>query len=141
MDLPHSYVATATNNGEMVLDLDSDGLPQLKTSPPPEFGGPQGYWSPETLLVGAVADCFILTFRVLAKMAELEWTHLSCRVDGTLDRDGRVICFTRMDVHVELQLPEGGDREQAEKLLHRAEDKCLVSNSLKAERHLQVTIF
>ena len=140
MNLPHSYVAKAQSVGEMLVSLESEGLPTLHTSPPPQFGGPEGHWSPETLLVGAVADCYILTFRALAKAAGLKWINLSCKVDGTLDRDGRNICFTRMDVTAELSLEDGADREVAEKLLHRAEDKCLVSNSLKAERSLQTTI-
>jgi hypothetical protein len=36
--------------------------------------------------VAAVADCFALTFRAVAKASQLQWTKLLCDADGTLDR-------------------------------------------------------
>jgi organic hydroperoxide reductase OsmC/OhrA len=35
-----------------------------------QLGGPGGQWSPETLLVAAAAECFILTFRAVAAWRE-----------------------------------------------------------------------
>ena len=39
-----------------------------------------------TLLIAAVADCFILTFRAVARASRFEWISLGCTVDGVLDR-------------------------------------------------------
>ncbi len=54
--LPHRYVisAAAAPNGEVALTGQS--LPPLRSRPPAEFGGPGDRWSPETLVVAAVAE-------------------------------------------------------------------------------------
>ena len=38
------------------------------------------------LLVGAVADCFILSFRAIARKARLEWTSLTAESTGEHDK-------------------------------------------------------
>src|SRR5688572_29896664 len=60
---PHHYAASASTLPEGVVSLESPGLPALSTAAPAQFGGPGDHWSPETLCVGAVANCFVLTFR------------------------------------------------------------------------------
>jgi organic hydroperoxide reductase OsmC/OhrA len=71
---PHRYaVATSAEPaGDVVLR--SDGLEPLPTAAPAEFGGPGNRWSPETMLVGAVANCFVLTFRAIASASKLQWS-------------------------------------------------------------------
>jgi organic hydroperoxide reductase OsmC/OhrA len=104
---------------------------------PPEFGGPPGYWSPETLLAAAVADCFILSFRAVARASKLEWKSVSAEVDAVLDRVEGVAHFTRFTTRARLVIPAGGDADRARVLMEKAEKICLVSNSLKGERHLE----
>ena len=65
--LPHSYVVSASAEAESNVTLSSDGLESVTSAPPEAFGGPGDLWSPETLLVAAVADCFILSFRAIAR--------------------------------------------------------------------------
>ena len=48
--------------------------------------------------------------------------------------------FTRFDTHAKLSVPAGADVERAKKLLEKAEQTCLVSNSLTSERHLTVDV-
>ena len=55
-------------------------LPPIMAASPPQFGGPPGRWSPETLLVAAVADCYILSFRAIAKATKLPWDAIECAV-------------------------------------------------------------
>jgi len=78
VSFPHRYQvnANAERDGDVVLL--ADGLPALRLEPPGTFGGPGDRWSPETLLVGAVADCFALTFRAIAGLARLRWESLEC---------------------------------------------------------------
>jgi organic hydroperoxide reductase OsmC/OhrA len=137
---PHRYSASATAEADGDILLDSDGLPSLVTSAPAEFGGPGDRWSPETLLVGAVADCFILTFRAVAKASSLPWTALSCEAEGVLDRVDRVTLFTEISVRASLRIPPGVDEVRALRLLERAEEHCLVTNSLSATAHLDAQV-
>src|SRR5215469_16400837 len=92
---PHSYVAAAAADSGGNVTVTSPQLPNIETQTPPQFGGPGGMWSPETLLCASVADCFILTFRALTRAARLEWSHLECRVEGVLERAERLLQFTR----------------------------------------------
>ena len=128
----------ATPDGE--VRLGGDGLPDLVSMPPPEFDGPGGYWSPETLLVAAVADCFTLSFRSIARASRLEWSELTAEVNGVLERSDGVARFTRFDTHAELVVPAGTDPARARTLLEKAEKICLISNSLSAARHLECEV-
>jgi organic hydroperoxide reductase OsmC/OhrA len=140
-EFPHYYSADAA----AVVDADdvlltSAGIPALGSSAPAEFGGPGDRWSPETLLVGAVADCFVLTFRAVARASALRWSALRCRVTGTLDRIDRVTQFTALELWADLCVPEGTSNELARRALEKAERGCLVANSLKAPVHLHLQV-
>jgi organic hydroperoxide reductase OsmC/OhrA len=140
--LPHHYSVTALAQTEGDVALQSAHLPTLLSAPPPEFDGPGDQWSPETLLVAALADCLILTFRAVARASGLPWTSLTCEMTGTLDRVDRVNQFTAFRAHVRLQIPAGTSSVAAHRLLERAERVCLVTNSLKARTDLlaEVTV-
>jgi organic hydroperoxide reductase OsmC/OhrA len=137
---PHRYHVdvTAGFGGEVIVA--SEGLPSLRTTTPPEFGGPPGFWSPETLLVAAIADCYALTFRGLARHAGLAWTSLTVEAVGTLERIDRVPRFTRVDLVARLAAPAIADSAEARRLLARAEETCLITRSLNADVHLSVEI-
>lgn len=137
---PHLYNVSARSGVSDSVTLSADGLPDLATMPPPEFGGPEGHWSPETLLAASVADCFILTFRAISRASKLDWTAIECDVEGTLDRVDGVTRFTRFDLRARLQVPEGTDHERAEKILHKSESACLITASLATENHLEAVI-
>jgi len=129
---PHHYavLANAATDGE--VELASAGLASLASAAPVEFDGPGDRWSPETLLVAAIADCFVLTFRAIARASKLEWTRLACEVHGTLDRAAGVTRFTGFAVRARLALPAGGNEATGKRLLEKAEKGCLVTNSLAA---------
>lgn len=137
---PHLYQARASAQATGTVAVASPGLPGLTTDAPAEFDGPGDLWSPETLLTAAVADCFILTFRAIAKASRFEWTALECHAEGSLDRVERVTRFTAFRIVAELHIPAGGDPEQAERLLHKAEKGCLITNSFVAETTLETRV-
>ncbi|TFH09613.1 MAG: OsmC family peroxiredoxin, partial [Nitrosomonadales bacterium] len=93
-DYPHHYkvVAVSATNGD--VKLASEGLCEISSAPPKEFGGAGGKWSPETLLVASVADCFVLSYKAIAGASKLSWISLKCEVEGTLERSEGVSKFT-----------------------------------------------
>ena len=111
---PHVYQVTATAGAEGQVQLAAAGVDTLASAPPVEFDGPGDLWSPETLLTAAVADCFILTFRAVARGARFAWESLDCRVDAVAAK--------------------------AHQLLEKAEHACLVANSLVGSRALVVEL-
>lgn len=137
---PHTYVVSALAEQAGSVAVTSPGLPRLETAPPPEFDGPGGVWSPETLLCAAVADCLVLTFRGLCRAARFEWLRLECRVEGTLERVEGLTKFTRYRTVATLEIPAGADAAKARALLERAEHSCLVSNSVSGIRALETKV-
>jgi organic hydroperoxide reductase OsmC/OhrA len=137
---PHRYRVQASGRATGDVELTSAGLTPLWSSSPAEFDGPGDRWSPETLLVGAVADCFVLTFRAIARASRLSWTRLDCEVTGTLERVDRVIQFTRLDVCARLRVSDRTDTDLARHALEKAERQCLITSSLKAPVDLDLQI-
>lgn len=138
--LPHVYSVSAGASATGIVGLSARGLPGLRTAAPAEFGGPGDQWSPEALLAGAIASCFILSFRSVARASNLEWLRLDCDVEATLDRQERVLQFTRAIVHARLTVPAAMDVAACKRALEKAEHGCLVANSLRCARELQIDI-
>lgn len=139
--LPHKYKTTsAATAGGGAATLTSPGLPDLAIDAPAEFDGPGDKWSPETLLTGAVADCFVLTFRAVAAASKLEWKAVRCDVEATLERVDNVTRFSRFELNVRLTVPAGTDEARARRIIEKAERGCMVTNSLVGERHLQAEV-
>lgn len=139
-NFPHHYVVTADGKAAGAVLISSPNLPGWPTDAPAEFDGPGDLWSPETMLVGAVANCFILTFRAIARASKFEWTNLTCHVQGVLERVERVTQFTEFSLDVKLHVPVGTDLEKAQRLLEKAEQTCLITNSLKAKVELSAEV-
>jgi organic hydroperoxide reductase OsmC/OhrA len=137
---PHTYSVSAQGSAIGAVPVVSQGLPAIETAPPPEFDGPGGVWSPETLLVAAIANCFILTFRGVSRAAHFTWEKLEAHVDGTLERVSGSTQFTRYTTRAILTVKAGTDHAKARELLERAEKICLVANSLRGERMLEVQL-
>jgi len=132
---PHTYVASASAESAGFVAITSPRLPSLATAPPAQFDGPGDLWSPETLLCASLADCFILTFRAVARAARLKWLSLECRVEGVLERVGQVSQFTRYTTFARLTVPAEADAIKA-----RAEHGCLIANSLRGARVLEAQV-
>jgi len=137
---PHHYLASASGGNQGSVVVSGEGLPDLDTQSPPQFGGPEGVWSPETMLSATVANCFVLSFRAIARASKFEWTSLECDVDGVLERPERSTFFTAFNIHAVLNVPDGSRTELAQRLLEKSEKICLITASLKAEITLTTNI-
>ena len=137
---PHHYRVTAAATPQGEVATSAGNLASLAFTSPPQFDGPEGYWSPETLLAAAVADCLVLTFRAVARASKLEWRSLHCETEAVLERVGGNSQFTRFITRARLELPAGADEARARQLLEKAERGCLVANSLNGARELVAEI-
>ena len=133
---PHHYRALARGGPAGVVTIEAQGLPDLATQPPPEFDGPEGFWSPETLLLASIVDCYVLSLRAVARASKLEWTSLEVDVTGVLEKVDGVARFTRFTLSPRLVLPAGTGEGLALNVLKKAKSVCLVTNSLNAEVEL-----
>ena len=78
--------------------------------------------------------------RAVARAARFEWNKLECRVEGMLDRVERISRFTKFSTFAQLSVPKGADTAKARELLERAEQGCLIANSLVGTRSLQTEV-
>jgi organic hydroperoxide reductase OsmC/OhrA len=137
---PHLYTVAAKASQIGDVELTAGRLPALRSASPAEFGGPGDRWSPETLLVAAIGDCFILTFRGVARASALPWTSIACEVTGTLDRVDKTTRFVAFEIRPRLEVPAGTDLDRARLVLEKTERSCLITNSLSGTIHLVPTI-
>jgi peroxiredoxin-like protein len=113
----------------------SDSAPNaIHFTAPPEFGGLEGRWTPEDLLLCAVASCYTTTLRALADYSKLEYSDLGIEVEGTVRKVDSGYAFSEIVIRPKLTI--SGDEEQARafRLLHKAKAACLISRALAVEQ-------
>jgi organic hydroperoxide reductase OsmC/OhrA len=134
------FTASATQIGDRLLRMDATGKPEVEVVTPPEFKGARpDAWSPEELLLGAVATCFELTFQAFAEREGVPIHSLDARADGKVEYErGAGMRFTSIVLDVDLVTDPGREGE-AEALAHQAEQRCIIGRSLNAAIDLRVT--
>ena len=100
---------------------------------PPAFGGLEGRWTPEDLLLGALASCYTTTFRTLADYSRFEYTDLQVEAEGVIRKAETGYSFGEVVIRSNLTIPREVEQERAIKLLHKAKDLCLVSRALAVQ--------
>ena len=138
--LPHHYHVQAKAQADSNLQVHVANLADLTVAPPSQFGGPGDLWSPEDLLMASVTSCFILSFRAIARASNLSWESLECNAQGELDKLAGKTQFTKININAKLVIAAGENSEKAERLLNKAEESCLITNSLTTESHLECEI-
>jgi organic hydroperoxide reductase OsmC/OhrA len=104
---------------------------------PPAFGGLEGRWTPEDLLLCAIASCYTTTFRALADHSKLTYTDLQVETEGAVSRADTGYNFGQLLIHANLMIPQEADRTRAIKLLHKAKELCLVARALSVEQKFE----
>jgi len=126
------------------------GLAKSESSPnaihftaPAEFGGLEGRWTPEELLLAAVASCFTTTLRTIAGNAQIDLTDLEVEAHGTVRKAGTGYMFSEIVLRPKVRIANFAARERTLDLLNKAETLCLVSRALDVpvnfEPELEVT--
>jgi uncharacterized OsmC-like protein len=137
--LPHHYALTLAGGPTGYAALVAPGLPTLSTAPPVEFDGPGDAWSPEQLLLAAVASCFLFTVRAAALASGFSFVAMEVAVAGTVDRQEGRLRFTEILVRPRLSLPPGEEPRRALRLLEKSA-ASLVASSLAAAVRLEPEI-
>jgi len=141
MEQVHSYRVDGNWMGARIGAVSPHEIDQpVHFSSPPEFGGEAGHWTPEHMLVAAVASCYLATFSAMARNSKLEFLDLGVTVYGTLTMEPAGWRFNEIVICPRLTLADDSKRERAERLLLKAERSCLIARSLSANFSLQATV-
>lgn len=118
-----------------------NGAGCMEVATPPEFPkGIPGIWSPEHLFTAAVSSCLMTTFLAVAENSRLDFTAFECKSRGKLERVDGKFSMTEIILEPLLVIKHERDRECAEKVLHKAEAACLITNSVKSKVSMLPTI-
>jgi organic hydroperoxide reductase OsmC/OhrA len=107
---------------------------------PPAFGGLDGRWTPEDLLLGAIASCYTTTFRAIAENSKLEYTDLQVEVEAAIGRAKVGYSFGPVTMRVNLTISQPSEEARALKLLHKAEGLCIVTRALSVEKRFDPNV-
>jgi peroxiredoxin-like protein len=119
----------------------SDSAPNaIHFTAPPEFGGLEGRWTPEDLLMTALASCFTTTFHAIAGYSKFEYTDLAVEAEGTVSKTDNGYCFSEIVIRPSLMIPNEEQRERSVGLLHKAKALCLVSRALATAQKFEARI-
>jgi peroxiredoxin-like protein len=107
---------------------------------PAEFGGLEGRWTPEELLMTALASCFTTTFHTIAASSKFEYTDLAVEAEGTVRKTDTGYCFSEIVMRPCLTIRAEEQRERAISLLQKAKSLCLVSRALATAPRFEARI-
>jgi peroxiredoxin-like protein len=139
-ELPHTYRITLQGGAIGSAEVAAPGLPLLSLAPPATFGGPGDKWSPEELLLSAVASCFLFTLRAVTTASRVAFTSVECEANGILDRIEGGLAFRDILLKARINAPADTNRDRLERLVKKAEQNCLITRSLKTQIRIEAEI-
>jgi organic hydroperoxide reductase OsmC/OhrA len=136
------YVVSTNDVRDRLFTVDVVDKPSILVSTPREFGGDiDEAWSPEELLVGAVAACYRLTLTAVARRRDVPIESLQVGAKGHLEHSTQLggYAFTVIELEVDVGTSQGHEAE-LEQLATRAKDLCIVGRALDVPVHLFLRI-
>jgi len=127
-----------TGKGEGIIE--SGNKPSIELSTPVEFGGKQGAWTPEDLLVASVNACIMTTFSYYAGKRGFKFVSYESSAEGIIELVGMQYLFSKITIKPKITVESKGDIKVAENLLKISKESCFVSNSVKANVVLEPEI-
>lgn len=141
METAHQYRVVAWWTSGRTGIAKSDSAPNaIHFAAPPQFGGMEGRWTPEDLLMSALASCFTTTFHAIATSSKFEYTDLAVEAEGTVSKCDSGYCFREIVIRPSLTIPSEERRERALQLLEKSEGLCLVARVFVTAPKLEARI-
>jgi organic hydroperoxide reductase OsmC/OhrA len=127
-----NFEGTATWKGETECQLSVKDKEIVTVSPPPMFGGKEGYCVPEDIFAASLASCMNTLFLLIAKNSQLGLKNLDTKAIVKMNVEGmEKMIFT--DVHfimdVGLQTDNEWDRKKANTVYEMAQKICPIRQS------------
>ena len=110
----------------------AEGLKEIEVATPPEFPfGHAGIWSPEHLFIASAEVCLMTTFLAIAHNSKLNFIEYTSEAVGYLEKESAGYLITRIEIFPTVVLEDEKLIDKTERLLEKAEQHCLISNSMK----------
>lgn len=134
MDNAHFYETTVTWTEGRKGILSEPTLHDIEVATPPQFTkGVPNVWTPEHLFVASVNICLMTTFLAIAENSKLEFASFTSKAKGKLEKVENGFMITEIELYPEIKVNAEKDLERAERIVQKAEQHCLISNSIKTK--------
>ena len=141
MENEHKYRVVAWWTSGQTGIAKSDSAPNaIHFTAPPRFGGVEGRWTPEDLLMTALASCFTTTFLKIATYSKFEYTDLAVEAEGTVSKTDTGYGFNEIVIRPSLTIASEENRQRAIVLLYKAKALCLVSRALAMPQNFEIQV-
>lgn len=136
----HRYAVRTYPLDDGRLALEAPSKPDLEVATPPEYkDGIRGVWSSEELLIGALATCFELTARAVAKRRDVPIHMFRTEATGHVQSKNGLLHFVAIELDVQIETDAG--REPDVDLIARlSEEQCIVVDALDVPIRLTVKV-
>jgi organic hydroperoxide reductase OsmC/OhrA len=127
-----NFEGTATWKGETESELTVKGKKIATVSPPPSFGGKEGYCVPEEIFAAALASCMNTLFLLIAKNSSLGLKNLDTKAVVTMNVESlEKLIFTHIHFTMDVKLETDNERERkkANMVYQMAEKICPLRQS------------
>jgi len=106
-----------------------------------ELGGLHGRWTPEQLLLSALAGAFTTTFHDVARGSKFEYTDLEVEIEASVRRTRGAGCnFEAILIRPRLIVATEDQCEPGLRLLRRTQSVCMISRAITVPQTLEPTV-
>jgi peroxiredoxin-like protein len=138
MDQVHNFRVVAWWSSGQTGIAKCDSAPNaLQFTAPVAFGGIEGRWTPEDLLLNAIASCYITTFHVVAEYAKLAYSDLEVDVEGIIHKTDSGYSFAEIVIRPSLTIGADQEPTPALHLLEKTKTLCLVSRAVSVRQRFE----
>jgi organic hydroperoxide reductase OsmC/OhrA len=126
------FEGVASWKGETESDLTVKGKQIVTVSPPPAFGGKEGYCVPEEIFAASLASCMNTLFILIAKNSSLGLKNLETKAAVKMSIEGlEKLIFTNIHfaMNVKLEKDDEREREKAKRVYQMAQKICPLRQS------------
>jgi organic hydroperoxide reductase OsmC/OhrA len=113
-----NFEGTATWKGGTECELTVKGKQIVTVSPPPSFGGKEGYCVPEDIFAAALASCINTLFLLIAKNSQLSLKGLETKATVKMNVEGlEKLIFTNVHFMMNVGLENDNEHERKKLIL------------------------
>lgn len=125
-----TFEGTAKWKSGTECDLTIKGKHITTVSPPPQFGGKEGYCVPEEVFAASLASCMNTLFLLIAKNSNLALRHAETKAIVKMNIEGlEKLIFTKIHFVMEVGLEKDDERKKAKRCFDIAQKICPLRQS------------
>lgn len=127
-----NFEGTAIWKGGTECELSVKGKQIVTVSPPPMFGGKEGYCVPEDIFAAALASCINTLYLLIAKNSQLGLKNLETKAIVKMNIEGmEKLIFTNVHFNMNVGLESDTERERkkANTVYQMAQKICPIRQS------------